>query len=285
MTVRQRLSERRRSPAVGDLEPPPRDKPRANECRVYSGVAFSEAVPAGLHQGIPWRKALCEKAEPLEDCAVSEAVTIGQEDLIIALAMRKVDGKTVGNVLDTAAEGWVTEHIDDRAVEVRDGDLCAPAPDGLRAEEVASIDVLERERRALTLLRLLPHRTGGEGNDVTKDLLGEVPVLGGAAASDVCGTVEDRNQDPGVLKNMDALEGIQACGSIDSGTDASQPTLTGPPREDLGSLRAGDGKSAFCIGDADHVASRSQDPGEASAGGGHGWFRFRHSISFIHKFA
>ena len=271
-------------PAVRDLEFPSRDKPRAGERRIQGGVALGEAVPAGRYQGIIRRKALCEKAEPLENRTVAKPVAISQQGFIIALAVRKVDGEAIRNMLDTAAKGRVIEHVDDGAVKVGDGDLVGAAPDSFRAEKKALIDVLERKGRAVALLLLVAQGLGREHNDIAENLLGEVPVLGSATPADIGGIIEDWDKYPGIIENMDAIESVQGSGGIDAGTDAAQPALSGPPRKDLGGLGAGDGQGGFCVGDADDIPRGAQNLHKALAGYRQCRYEFPHSLSYMHKF-
>lgn len=99
-------------PAVGYLEFPTSDESRARKRRVKCGVSLSEPTATVVDQTVVLGDPLCEETQPLEDCAVSEPVSIGQELPVVAVVVAKVDGKTVGNMLDTATQLGVVEDVD-----------------------------------------------------------------------------------------------------------------------------------------------------------------------------
>jgi hypothetical protein len=117
---------------------------------------------------------LCEKAEPLEHRSIAEPVGVVDEGVGIGVLATQVLAEAIGNSLDTAAGCRVIEHVDDRSVYIRDQYPTLAAPDSLGAEKVISFDVFEREDGALALDQLLAYCTGGEDQDVSKDLFGEV---------------------------------------------------------------------------------------------------------------
>ena len=84
-------------------------------------------------------------------------------------------------MLDSTAQGRIIQHVDYRAMNVRDQDLAVTAPDGPGAEDSVFPDMLETETHAVVPRELSTYRPTRQDNDIVENLLCEIPVLRGAA--------------------------------------------------------------------------------------------------------
>ncbi len=59
-----------------------------------------------------------KKSEALEDRSIVQADGVLDKLLVVAIIASEVDGETVGDVLDTAAERWIVNHVDHRTMQI-----------------------------------------------------------------------------------------------------------------------------------------------------------------------
>ena len=116
-------------------------------------------------------------------------------------------------MLDAAANGGIVENIDDRAVHIGNGNPGLAAPYRLGAEDQFFADVPEGKHRALALDGLFPDGSGREHDDVPKDLLGEVPMLGGCSPADIGWNKQGRYEYPRVLNDLLRVEQVELTGT------------------------------------------------------------------------
>lgn len=99
--------------------------------------------------------------------------------------------------------------------------------------------------------------------ELTKQLFGQVPVLGSGPATDIGWRIERRDKDPRVGQHVFAFERIQRRGDVASAAHAPEPALAGPAREQLGSGLSVKGEGLYDIIDLDDIASGADHHGES----------------------
>ena len=114
--------------------------------------------------------AFSQIASPFEHRAITEALCVSQQLVDVPIFAIEVRRQAVGNVLDASADLRVVEHIDDRPVHVRYGDLGASAPDRLRAQRSCPPECASGEVGAMALLSLPAHRAPGHHDNVSEYL-------------------------------------------------------------------------------------------------------------------
>ena len=191
------------------------DQARAGERRIKCDVSLGEPVAARLDKTVLFHGSLGEETEPLEDRAVPKPISVGQDLAVVTLGVEKVDSKTVGNMLDATAQFGIVENVNNRPVKIGNRDPASSPPEGPDTEYFPRIDVLQLEWRAVSDLRLRADGLCSEDNDVTKDLFGKVPMLSSSTAADVRRGIKSRNQNPGIVKNMNAFQRIERNGDVD----------------------------------------------------------------------
>ena len=72
--------------------------------------------------------ALGEKPQSLEHRTVAEAFGIADKPCLIPIAPPHVGGKTIGDLLNATSRRRIVQHVDDGAMNVRDGDLRLATP-------------------------------------------------------------------------------------------------------------------------------------------------------------
>ena len=155
--------------------------------RVELRMAAGEMVLAKESElSSPVGQVLGQKSEALKDRAVAETPRVLDELFVVAVAASQIGGKAIGYVLDAAADRGIIQYVDDRAVHVGYGHAGLMAPDDLRAKELPFIHVLQRKQRAVSILALLAHGPCRHHQDVLKDLLGQIPMLGRRTSPDIC---------------------------------------------------------------------------------------------------
>ena len=219
---------------------------------------------------------LDQEAKALVHRAVAEPAGVVHQQVVIPVLMAEIGRQAVGHVLDTAADGGVVEKIDHGSVDIGHRNPGSAAPDRLRAEQPAFLDVAQDELRAVSRLAPFAHRSRGHDQDLAKDLLGEVPVFRRAPPSDVRGVIERRNQDPGVIEHLLALKRLQLSGGVGARSDAPQPALTRPAREQLGRLRASDRERGNDVVDPGNILAPSHDGDELSPASWNGYLQRFH---------
>ena len=137
-----------------------------------------------------------------------------------------------------------------------------PRQTGFVPNSLRSLNVAQYELRSVARLTPFAHRLRGHHQDRAKDLLGEVPVLRSAPAADVGPRVQGRDQYPRVNKDSVALERLQLRSSVRPGSDAPQPTLAGPAREQFRGLRAPDRERRHDVVDSNDVLGMSDHGSE-----------------------
>lgn len=112
-----------------------------------------------------------EKPEPLEHRTIAETNRVLDQHSRITILVLHVLSEAVGDMLDAPASRGIVEHVDDRPVNIRDGDPALAAPDSPGSEYELFLDVPQGEDRALAFHRLPPEWTRGKDDNVPKDLL------------------------------------------------------------------------------------------------------------------
>ena len=256
-------------PVGRDAQPPAVYGNRAWQRRVENRVAGGEPRSARVGQR---RLAvqLREEAETLEDGAVAEALGVADEGFVKAAAVGEVGGHAVGDVLAASADCGIVEEVDDGTLDVGQRDAGTVAPHALRPEQLARVDVVQDERRAVMGSVFGADGAGGHDDDGKEQLLGEVPVFGSRPAADVRRREEGGDQHPGVVEDPVAVDGIQLCNRVDPGAHPSQPALARPAPKEFSGGGAVEAKGRHGIVDADEVVGVAHDGGEVPPASGDG---------------
>ena len=90
-------------------------------------------------------------------------------------------------------------------------------------------------------------------------------MLSSSSPADVRRGVQSRNQNPGIVKNMNAVQGIERNRYVDPVPHSAEPSLTSPPRKKLGRLGTGEAEDSCSVGDANDISGVAQHASKASA--------------------
>ena len=119
------------------------------------------------------------------------------------------------------------------------------------------------EDRALACHRLPPERTRGKDENVPKDLLGEIPVHGCGAPTDLGRIKQGRHQNPRLLNDLFGVPQFELDRDVGARSDAPKPALLRPARKKLSRLLPGDRQRRDDVIDMDDIARRVNDGGQS----------------------
>lgn len=197
--------------------------------RVELCVSLGEMFAARLDELFVARLPGYEEAEPFEHGPIAELFAVSDERIGIGFGIVQIVLKTLIDVADAAAGRRVREHVDDRAVFVRDGDARLAAPKRLRPKHCVLGDARKREGCTLDRLLFLAERPGGEHEDAAKELLRKIPMFRCGPATDIARRIQRRNQHPRIFEDLLSGERVEWNRGVDTAPNPLEPTLMLPP--------------------------------------------------------
>jgi len=118
-----------------------------------------------------------KETKPLKYRAISEPVTVGGKFEIISVGALQIGAQAVRDLLNAPAEGWIIEHVDDRAMNVGYRNFGLMAPDRFCAKYLVGVEMLERKLETLPCLGFPAHGLSCDNYHVLEYLFGKVPMF------------------------------------------------------------------------------------------------------------